>query len=138
MRVVIDTNVFVSGIFWKGPPAKLLEAWRDRQIEIVLTPAILSEYQRVGLELSRQFPQVELSPIIEAVAMRCHMIQDVALPKPACSDPDDDKFLAAAVAGNALFVISGDKSLLKVQKYGEIPIVTPAAFVKNHLPEMFR
>ena len=46
MRVVIDTNVFVSGVFWKGPPAAILEAWHDGRIEMILSPAILDEYQR--------------------------------------------------------------------------------------------
>ena len=49
MRVVIDTNVFVSGVFWKGPPAEILRAWRAGRIEIVLSPEILDEYRRVGV-----------------------------------------------------------------------------------------
>ena len=48
MRVVIDTNVFVAGVFWKGPAATILEAWRDGLIEMILSPAILDEYQWVG------------------------------------------------------------------------------------------
>lgn len=134
MRVVIDTNVFVSGIFWKGPPARILEAWRDGGIEIVLSPAILEEYQRVGFELSQQFPLVDLSQIIEIVASSARIVPDVALPKAVCSDPDDDKFLAVAIAGGAKFIISGDKLLLRVQEYGDVQILTPSAFVKNHLP----
>jgi uncharacterized protein len=133
MRVVIDTNVFVSGIFWSGAPAKVLKAWRDRQIEIVLTPAILDEYQRVGLELMRQFPSIDLSKIIEMMATSVLMVSDTALPTPVCSDPDDDKFLAAAITGGAEFVITGDKALLKIQEYGKVQITSPGTFVRNYL-----
>lgn len=56
MRIVLDTNVFVSGIFFSGPPSRILEAWRDGKIELAISPDILSEYQRVGNELSKQFP----------------------------------------------------------------------------------
>jgi putative PIN family toxin of toxin-antitoxin system len=45
MRIILDTNVFVSGIFFTGPPYRILEAWRDRKIELVVSPEILEEYQ---------------------------------------------------------------------------------------------
>jgi AbrB family looped-hinge helix DNA binding protein len=48
VRIVLDTNVLVSGVFFGGPPGRILEAWRDRRIQLVLSPEILGEYQRVG------------------------------------------------------------------------------------------
>ena len=133
MKVVIDTNVFVSGIFWKGPPAAVLDAWRDGHIEIVLSPAILDEYQRVGTELHRLFPVVDISPILAMLAMNSRMVQDSDLPEPACSDPTDDMFIAAAIAGGADYIISGDKALLKVREYDGISIVAPSTFVRTCL-----
>lgn len=130
MRVVIDTNVFVSGVFWKGPPSTILEAWRSGHIGIVLTPAILDEYHRVGLELSRSFPSIDLGPILEMVALKSTIVQDSKLPEPVCSDSADDKFIAAAVVANAKYVISGDRALLKVRSYGDIPVVAPRTFVQ--------
>jgi putative PIN family toxin of toxin-antitoxin system len=133
MRVVIDTNVFVSGIFWKGPPFTILDAWRDGRFEIVLSPAILMEYQRVTEELQRSRPPIDLRGIIRLAATSSHMVADVQLPEPVCSDPADDKFLAAAVAGKARVVISGDKALLAVKRYGNVQVTTPHSFVKTWL-----
>ncbi len=55
MRVILDTNVFVSGVFFVGPPYRILEAWRDGKLRLVLTQEILEEYQRVGEALAEQF-----------------------------------------------------------------------------------
>ena len=65
MRVILDTNVFVSGVFFSGPPYQILTAWRDGKIQLVVSPEILEEYQRVGEILSEQFSEVDLSPIID-------------------------------------------------------------------------
>jgi putative PIN family toxin of toxin-antitoxin system len=133
MRIVIDTNVFVSGVFWGGPPAQVLQAWRDERLEIVLSPAILDEYRRVGREIARRFPLIDLDPIIDALALGAHIVPDCDLPRPVCSDPDDDMFIAAAVAGRATFLISGDRGLLRVGDYGGVRILAPATFVRLHL-----
>jgi predicted nucleic acid-binding protein len=65
MRGVLDTNVFISGIFFSGPPSRILKAWEDRRFQIVLSQDILIEYQRVAEDLSRKFPTVDIVPIIE-------------------------------------------------------------------------
>lgn len=135
MRIVIDTNVFISGVFWKGTPADILHAWRTGRLEIVLSPAIIEEYQRVGLELADQFPSIDLAPIIEALAIDSLIVPDRALPEPVCTDPSDDKFLASAVMGRASFVITGDRALLRVREYHGIQVVSPRLFASTHLVE---
>ena len=67
MRVVLDTNVFVSGVFFSGPPARILEAWSRGEVTIVASPEILEEYYRVGRELRSRYAGVELQP---ALALR--------------------------------------------------------------------
>jgi predicted nucleic acid-binding protein len=52
VKIVVDTNVFVSGVFFSGPPHQILQAWRDGKAQLVISPAILDEYVRVGEELS--------------------------------------------------------------------------------------
>lgn len=56
MKVVLDTNVFISGIFFSGPPHQILNAWRDGAIQLVISQEILSEYWRVGEALAKEFP----------------------------------------------------------------------------------
>jgi putative PIN family toxin of toxin-antitoxin system len=125
VKIVLDTNVLVSGIFFSGPPYEILKAWRDGKIQLVISTVILKEYQRVADELAQQFPGVDVSEIMDLLM--------VPLPKPVCSDPEDDKFLACAVASAAKYVITGDKQLLKVSRYGNVCIVNPRRFVDTHL-----
>ncbi len=57
MKVVLDTNVFISGIFFSGPPSNILQAWKDSKIQILLSKEILLEYRRVAEELSSKFKE---------------------------------------------------------------------------------
>jgi predicted nucleic acid-binding protein len=57
VRIILETNVFVSGMFFGGPPARILEAWRDRRIQFVISRAILDEYEEVAAELARKQPR---------------------------------------------------------------------------------
>lgn len=68
MRLVIDTNVFISGVFFVEPPFDILDGWRKGQVEVVVSAEILDEYRRVGDELTEQYPKVELDPFLELLA----------------------------------------------------------------------
>lgn len=93
MRVILDTNVFVSGVFFGGLPARILGAWRDARIQPVLSAEILEEYQRVGQILGGQYPGVDLEPFLALLAVHAEIVEAPALPQPVSADPDDDKFL---------------------------------------------
>ena len=60
MRIILDTNVLVSGIFFGGPPYKILKAWRDGSIELVVSNEILEEYFSVSEILSIEFPGIDI------------------------------------------------------------------------------
>ena len=73
MRVILDTNVFVSGIFFTGPSYRILDAWRKGELTLVVSPSILEEYRRVGQELAEQFEgvaEVQHAPSLEAMPPR--------------------------------------------------------------------
>ncbi len=133
MKIVLDTNVFVSGVFFTGPPYQILQAWRDGRLQIVLSGDILAEYRRVGERLAEQFPHVNLAPLIELVAVKGKMVRALRLPAPVCDDPDDDKFLACALADRCKVIVSGDKHLLKVSGYRGIRVMRPKDFVEERL-----
>ena len=67
MKVVLDTNVFVSGVFFSGPPFQILQALRDKIIQLVTSPEILGEYRRVGEILSDAYPVIDLEPMLDYV-----------------------------------------------------------------------
>lgn len=133
MRVVLDTNVVISGIFFSGPPYEILDAWRHGRLELVTSPEILDEYARVAIELQSEFPGIEPHSLLELVMIRSLLIQPEPLPRPVCDDPDDDKFLACAVSSGARIVVSGDKALLRCSGYESIMVVTPRRFASDHL-----
>ena len=129
MKIVLDTNVFVSGVFFSGPPYQILKAWRNQEFQIVISLEILDEYHRVGKELSAQFPEVDLDPILELFTTKAELIEAALLDEAVCDDPDDDKFFACAITGEANLIISGDKHLLKMSGYQGIEVVRPRQFI---------
>ncbi|MCH7860014.1 MAG: putative toxin-antitoxin system toxin component, PIN family [Candidatus Marinimicrobia bacterium] len=135
MRLVLDTNVFISGVFFSGPPYQVLEAWRDGRFELVISDEILTEYRRVSDTLAAQFPGVDLAPILDLVAREADLIQAPNLSEQVCVDPDDDKFLACALAGNTGIIVSGDRHLLQVKGYRGIEVCRPREFVDLYLKD---
>lgn len=132
MNVIIDTNVFISGIFWSGAPYKILNAWKNRKIDLIVSQDILDEYDRVSKILSKQYPKIDLSSFMELLAINSKLYIPYKLREKISRDPDDDKFIACALAANVKFIISGDQDLLSICKYQEINIIKPADFIKTH------
>jgi uncharacterized protein len=133
LKVIVDTNVFVSGVFFSGAPYTILDAWRHKRLGLVVSPEIVDEYLRVAHELAEQFPGVDPAPPLELLAVHAQVVEAPALPDQVCTDPDDDKFLACAVASRTKIITSGDKALLKTSGYAGIEVLTPRAFVDKYL-----
>lgn len=135
LKVVMDTNVFVSGVFFSGPPYQILKAWQSGEFELVVSQEILDEYRRVGEILSAERPQVDLNPVLTFVIEHAKVYQPVELKESVCEDPDDDKFFACALASGSKVIISGDKHLLKVSGYHNIEVLKPREFVDRYLTQ---
>jgi putative PIN family toxin of toxin-antitoxin system len=133
MKVVIDTNVLMSGIFWTGAPNKLLKAWYQNAFNLVLSPPILEEYIRVNAILAERYEGVDASSVIELIAGRSEMYEPVELNESICDDPDDDKFVVCAISAGCSYIVSGDKHLLNVSGYSGIQVLKPASFVRYQL-----
>ena len=133
MKVVLDTNVLISGIFFHGPPSVILKAWRGGNIQFVLSPGIIDEYVRVAMILADEFPAIEFSPLLTLIIAHSEVIQAAPLAHQVCEDAADDKFLACALASESKAIISGDKHLLKISGYQGITILTPHAFVEQYI-----
>ena len=133
MKIVLDTNVFISGIFFSGPPAQILKAQKEQKIQIVLSQEILDEYQRVAGELSAKFPSVDIEPIIELLTIYGEVVETAGISVTVCEDPDDNMFLECAIASNSKIIVSGDNHLLKISGYQGIDILKPREFLDNVL-----
>lgn len=128
-RVVIDTTVWISGIFWHGTPHQILEMWKAGDFEIIVSEAILAEVGRKLNEKAAQF-RMEVEAVNEWLDL---IIGEAIFVQPqekiqACRDPDDDLFLEAAVEGGADLIVSGDKDLTDIGKFREIKLVNPRQF----------
>ena len=88
MKVILDTNVLMSGIFFGGPPGRILEAWRDGHLRFVLSLEILEEYRRVAIELAAKYPGVDVLPILELFTAQSLFCDAPSLPVQICDDPN--------------------------------------------------
>lgn len=133
MKVVVDTNVFVSGVFFIGPPYEILRAWRGGKLRMVVSQEILEEYSRVGKALADQFPRVNIKPVLEFITIAAEVVAPLVLEEKICDDLDDDKFFSCAIFGNCNVIISGDKHLLKKSGYQGILVMKPRDFTDKYL-----
>lgn len=132
IKVVIDTNIFVSS-FFGGNPRKIVGLWKSGQLTLCLSKPIVDEYIAVLQHLALEGEQ-ELSELLDLFA---HGVQALFIAKTpelhiVEEDPDDDKFIECAVALKAACIISGDKSLLAIGDYMGIKIMTPREFLDTH------
>jgi uncharacterized protein len=132
LRVVLDTNVLVSGVAYpKGIPSRIIEAWFSGGLDVVLSDYILQE----TLRILPKFPSVPLNPaelreLIDGFRARAAMVEPEMVIEPALRDAADQQVLGTLRASRADYLITGDKDLLALgDRY---PIVTPAAFWERH------
>lgn len=129
MRIVIDTNVVASAIFFGGRPAALLRMVITRTLSAVATEEIVDEYQETVNYLMKKYSEkldeFSLIPVVSAMEIipASHNIH-------VCRDPDDDKFISCAVDGQCYYIVSGDKDLLTLGNYENIRILTVSEFMK--------
>lgn len=130
MIVVLDTNVFVSS-FFGGNPRRIIDLWKSGRFKIGLSPAIIEEYVEVLGRLGLA-DEPELTEILDFLAGGVGILFTADPPdlKVVKGDPDDDKFIACAVALKAEFVVTGDKALCAVKSFGGVQILTPAELLK--------
>jgi len=135
VKVVLDTNVLISGIYFGGLPGKILEAWGARRFQLLVSTEILQEYLNVAERLADRYAGVEYESILGLIIQNAELVQPSDLPEPVSTDPDDDKFLACALAGGSTTIVSGDSDLINVSGYCGIKVLTPKAFVSERLDQ---
>lgn len=126
MRLVLDTNVVVAALLWSGPPRQLLQAARERRVELFTSTPLLIE---LGDVLARRkfAPKIatsgrDVEALVLGYADLATVVRPATLPRVA-PDPDDDIVIATAIAAKVEFVVTGDRALLSVRKYQDIGIV---------------
>lgn len=133
MMVVLDTNVLVSGMFWTGPPNQILKAWFSGSLVLVYTEEILNEYTSVVQRYQAMYTQVDGRRVLGLLELSGHRVDPLQLDNQICTDPDDDKFIACALAVPCPMIVSGDRHLLDVDGFEGIKAMSPRAFVDRFL-----
>jgi len=136
---VIDTNIWVSGLLWRGMPWKLLGLAEAGEVELCIAPSMLVELAEV-LSYERLQPrleQLELTPEeLVAYALSLASVFEVSEGDPiVVADPDDDVFLRCAAVAGVVCVVSGDRHLLDLGGYAGIPILTVRDFFAKEFPD---
>lgn len=128
-RIVLDTNVWLSGLLFGGQPERVLRLFADNSVVVVISEELLSELRRiVAHKFSLYAPQLDLLEAsiresAELVKLGSHTIN-------VSRDPDDNKVIETAIIGECSYIVSGDKDLLVLEKYQELKIMTPAEFMQ--------
>ena len=131
MRVVIDTNVFVSS-FFGGNPRKIIDLWKRGDLVWCISRDILNEYMAVLVRLGLK-DEKDMAELLQLFGKGANVLFVANPPvlKIVQRDPDDDKFIECAMALKARHVITGDNDLLAIKDYAGIAIRTPREFLSG-------
>lgn len=126
--VVLDTNVYLSGIIFGGNPRHILDLVIDNEILAITSPAILLEISQ-KLEKKFKWNKNQILATIRTIAKSAKLVTPKKKLLIVKADKNDNKIIEAAIESEANYIISGDKHLLKIKKYGQLKIVSPAEFL---------
>ena len=132
MKIVIDTNVVISAAFFGGIPRKVIDLVIDENVKAYTNTAILTEYEVTAFRMVTKKKGHINQKFFDQFMDKVEVIDAVTVVD-ICRDPDDNKFIACAVDAKAVYIVSGDKDLLTVEKYDEIEIVTAKEFYEQYL-----
>lgn len=126
MRVLLDISVLIAAFIARGACSELLEHCVRNHV-IVTSPGLLRELEeKLGGKLA--FTREETSAVLSLLRSRVELTAPEPPGMSVCRDPDDDQVLAAALAGKCDCIVTGDKDLLTLGRFRDIPILTPADF----------
>ena len=131
VRVVLDTNVLISALLFRGELSRIVGLWKKGKIVPLISKETFEELRTVleypKFSLSRaereSLIEHEILPFFEVVSVSKHV-------KGACRDPGDDKFLSCALSANADGIVTGDKDLSDLRIYQSIKIMQASNFIK--------
>jgi uncharacterized protein len=133
VRVVLDTNIVVSGLLWKAAPRQVLDAAGEQRITLYASGVLLDELEEVlsRAHLARVIAANRATPefLMQRYAMLAHLVVPAQVGRVIPQDVDDDAVVACALAASAELIVSGDAHLLNLKQYQGMPIVSATAAV---------
>lgn len=132
MKIVVDTNVVISGVFFGGAPRRVIEAVATGEIRALASAEITEEYSETVQEMIERKQGNIRQNILTLFLSKLDMIEPRTKVE-VSRDPDDDKFISCAVDGKALYIVSGDLDLLDIGTYDGIEIIKAADFCERYI-----
>lgn len=127
-RVVFDTNIWISGLLWRGNPYRCLLLARGKVVEAVYCRQMAAELSQ-KLRNPFGFSENRIEAAIYDLHRTCVRVDIAGTLHVVAADPDDDKFVECAVVAGAKIIVSGDRHLLDLDKYEDIEMLTAAQFL---------
>jgi len=131
MKLVLDTNVFISSFFWSGNPRKIMTRIIERKDVLFASNEILQEVFFVMSRPKFNVSHHQVVHFVNSIAEISSRVNLLGTVKGVCRDSDDDKILECAILGKVDFIITGDKDLLILKKFKEIPILSPLEYIEK-------
>ncbi|MCB0025154.1 MAG: putative toxin-antitoxin system toxin component, PIN family [Caldilinea sp.] len=133
MRVVVDTNILVSAVLG-GALKVIVDAWKAQKFTLIVSEPIVHEYLDVLNRPKFKLTQEELSATTDFLLTLAEFVTPLETVSAIVADPTDNKFLDAALAANADYLVSGDAHILDLESFRGIPILTARKFI-DRLPD---
>jgi putative PIN family toxin of toxin-antitoxin system len=132
MKVVLDSNIFVSSFFWKGNPRKVFDRVTNGFDELYITDEILEEISTVMSREKFNTDEMEIKEYIEVIESYSVKVFYKNKTEEISRDKDDNKILQCGLEGNVDFIITGDNDLLVLKEFRNIKIVNPKEYLENN------
>ena len=131
MKLVLDTNVFISSFFWDGNPRRIMTRIIDGKDILFVSKEILQETFSVMSRPKFNVTHHQIIHFINSIEGIAHCLTLLGTVQGVCRDSDDDKILECAVLGNVDFIISGDKDLLSLKEFQKIPVIAASEYINR-------
>lgn len=129
-KVVVDTNIFISGLNFAGKPSEVLELFIKEEIEVYISLFILEELERI-LREKFEWSEKQLQRILNRIKKKAIIVQPKVKVSIIKEKKDDNRILECALEGKAQYIVSGDeRHLLPLKEFQGIKILSPAEFLK--------
>lgn len=127
--VVLDTNIYVSSVFWRGNPYQIVQKALNNEIIVFISGKIIEELKRA---LKRDFglSQSQINEVVDAVTMFANHVEPEEKINAIIEDPTDNRVLECATAAKSEFIVTGDNHLLKLKHFRNIRILKPEQFIE--------